>query len=391
MAYFPAYIDKTGLHTPSYEDIRNKLIDDAKNIYGQDIYLGEDSQDYQYISTISEKALDTFQIAHQVYNNRGPNGAIETGLDSVVKINGIKRKPYTYSICPVTISGSKDTLIKDGVILDKGNIKWEIPHEVVIPESGQIDVIAKCTIPGPIVANPGDLVDMFNPTYGWNGVYNKESAKLGSEIETDGELRKRQSQSTAQASSTLLEGTSGAVAQCNKVLRSKVYENDTNKTNELGLPPHSVTAVVEGGKDEEIAEAIRIHKGIGCYTNGDIEVVVKDEKGNNNKIRFFRPTYVDIEATINIKPLDCYTTATTESIKENLQTYLNSMEIGAGLSLSILWGVALQAMPDLRNPLFSIVGITASRVGETQSTEDIKLKFNEVCRGNVNLIKANII
>ncbi|KIN80932.1 baseplate J/gp47 family protein [Clostridium botulinum] len=389
MAYFAPYIDKTGLHMPTYIDVRDRLVEDARLIFGQDIYLGEDSQDYQWIATVSEKIYDAFQISQSVYNNRAPNTAIGTGLDSIVKINGIKRKAKDYSKCPVIISGVKNTTIKNGIVTDKGNIKWNLPYTVTIPESGQIEVMAVCQIPGPIVANPGDITEIYNPTFGWNGVYNEVNAELGAYVEEDPKLRKRQSQSTAQASLTMLEGTSGAVAQVKKVKRSRVYENDTNQIDELGLPPHSITVVAEGGEDKEIAEAIRIHKGIGCYTNGDVSIKIKGIEGP--PIRFFRPTYIDIEVTINIKPLSGYTTETTESIKKNLQTYLNSMEIGSNLSLSSLWGAALQAMPNLMDPMFSITGITAARVGEEQKPDDIELKFNEVCRGNINYITANII
>ncbi|MBD5572406.1 baseplate J/gp47 family protein [Clostridium botulinum] len=389
MAYFAPYIDRTGLHMPTYIDVRDRLIEDARLIFGQDIYLGEDSQDYQWIATVSEKIYDAFQISQSVYNNRAPNTAIGTGLDSIVKINGIKRKAKDYSKCPVIISGVKNTTIKNGIVTDKGNIKWNLPYTVTIPESGQIEVMAVCQIPGPIVANPGDITEIYNPTFGWNGVYNEVNAELGAYVEEDPKLRKRQSQSTAQASLTILEGTSGAVAQVKKVKRSRVYENDTNQIDQLGLPPHSITVVAEGGEDKEIAEAIRIHKGIGCYTNGDVSIKIKGIEGP--PIRFFRPTYIDIEVTINIKPLSGYTTETTESIKKNLQTYLNSMEIGANLSLSSLWGAALQAMPNLMDPMFSITGITAARVEEEQKPDDIELKFNEVCRGNINYITANII
>ncbi|BDR73323.1 hypothetical protein K144316041_20310 [Clostridium tetani] len=391
MSYFAPYIDKTGFHMPTYVDVRDKLIEDAKSIFGQDIYLDEDSQDYQWISTVSEKIYDAFQIAQHVYNNRGPNIAIGSGLDSIVKINGIKRKPETYSKCLVTISGIKNTVIKNGIAIDKGNIKWRLPGTIVVPESGQIDVLAICKISGPIVANPGDITGIYNPTYGWNGVYNKETAELGSYVEDDSKLRKRQSQSTAQASLTMLEGTSGAVAQIKNVRRSKVYENDTNLIDKRGLPPHSITVVVEGGEDKDIANAIWVHKGIGCFTNGDVTIKIIDKKGQVTPINFYRPKYVDIEVTINIKQLNGYTTETTESIKEKLQSYLNSLEIGSSLSLSSLWGAALQAMPNLMDPMFSITSITASRLGEEQKTKDIEMKFNEVCRGNINHITANVI
>ncbi len=166
MAYFAPYIDATGLHIPTYIDTRDQLISDAKQIFGQDIYLGIDSQDYQWIATVSEKIYDAFQLAQLVYNNRGPNVAIGSGLDSIIKINGIKRKTETYSKCQVTVSGTPRTIINNGIALDKGNIKWELPPSITIPSTGTIDVLATCEIPGPIVANPGDITSIFNPTYG---------------------------------------------------------------------------------------------------------------------------------------------------------------------------------------------------------------------------------
>lgn len=389
--YFAPYIDSTGLHIPTYLDIRDQLVSKAQEIFGQDIYLGNDSQDYQWIATIAEKMYDTLQVSQEVYNNRAPNTAIGSALDGVIKINGIKRKSASYSTVLVTITGVAGTVIKNGIVLNEGNIKWDLPTLVTIPDTGQIEVLATCEIAGPIVANPGDIINIFNPTYGWNGVYNLGNAELGANVEDDSKLRKRQSLSTAQPSRTMLEGTSGAVAQVKDVTRSKTYENDTNQVDSRGLPPHSITVVAEGGTNEDIANAMFIHKGIGCNTNGDITVNITDSKNQVTPIRFFRPTYIDIDVVINIKALNGYTTSITESIKGSLQSYLNEMDIGSELVISSLYGIALQAMSDLKNPSFSITSITAGRHGETPVSDEIILGYKETCRGNINYITANVV
>ncbi|MCB2297805.1 baseplate J/gp47 family protein [Clostridium tagluense] len=391
MAYFKPYIDMTGLHMPIYSDIRDQLIEDAKGIFGQDIYLGIDSQDYQFIATVSEKIYDAFQIAMLVYNNRGPNTAIGNGLDSIVKINGIKRNASVHSTCTVTLSGVPETIIKNGVICDIGSIKWDLPPSVTIPTTGTIDVLATCEIPGPIVSNPGAITGIFNPTYGWNGVYNKVNGELGSDIEDDSLLRIRQSNSTAQSSLSMLEGTKGSIAQIKGVTRSIVYENDTNIVDSNGLPAHSITAVVEGGNRLDIANAIFVHKGPGCLANGTTKVNVVDSKGQVTAIGFEIPDYTDIDVIVNIKQLTGYTTETTKGIKTNLQTYLNSLAIGSDVSISALWGIALQAMPNLAIPMYSITSITAATHGGTQSSADIAINYNNVCRGNINYITANVV
>ena len=70
MAYFAPYIDDAGLHVPTYADIRDDLVDDFKKIYGDDLYLGNDSQDYQMISAFALKTYDTIQLLQIVYNNQ---------------------------------------------------------------------------------------------------------------------------------------------------------------------------------------------------------------------------------------------------------------------------------------------------------------------------------
>ena len=50
MAYRAPYIDAAGLHITTYQEILEDMIADHKAIYGEDVYLEPESQDYQYIS-----------------------------------------------------------------------------------------------------------------------------------------------------------------------------------------------------------------------------------------------------------------------------------------------------------------------------------------------------
>ena len=75
MTYFAPYIDDAGLHIPTYGDIRDDLVAQFKAIYGQDIYLENDSQDYQMISAFALKTYDTMQLLQVVYNNHSPKTA----------------------------------------------------------------------------------------------------------------------------------------------------------------------------------------------------------------------------------------------------------------------------------------------------------------------------
>lgn len=388
--YFSPYIDASGFHIPAYTDIRDQLIEDAKSIFGQDIYLEDDSQDYQWISAVANIIYDSFLASQMVYNSRGPSTAIGSPLDVIVKLNGIKRKPAVYSTCYVTLTGTAGTMITNGIVSDVNGNSWSLNSPIILDGTGQATAFATCQASGPVTANPGQINKIMTPTYGWTSVTNAVAASIGSNVESDAELRSRQAVSTAQPSKTVLEGLKGAIAAVTGVTRFLVYENDTNVTDSKGLPAHSITSVVEGGDDSEIANAIFSKKSPGAYTNGTKAVSVADSYGTPATIRFYRPTYVDIDVVINVKQLAGYTSQATVDIKSAVAAYNNSLMIGDGLSISSLWGAALSANTVPNKPLFSITSLTAAKHGQPQGTADIPIAFNEVTRGTIQNIAVNV-
>lgn len=390
MAYTAPSIDSSGLHLPSYIDIRDDLIETAKTIFGADIYLGNDSMDYQFISAVALKMSDSLQGLQLAYNNRSPVTAIDAGLDAVVKINGIKRKKASYSTCEVILTGIAGTTILNGVVSDISGNNWSLPASVTIDISGTSTVSATCQVIGSIPALVGSINKIVTPTAGWISVTNTVAAIAGQPVETDSQLRARQSISTALPSQNLLEGTAAGIASVQNVTRWKVYENDTNVTDANGLPAHSITCVVEGGTDEDIAQQIYSRKGIGCYTNGTTSVSMIDSYGIPTMIRFYRPTYVDIDVTVNVKQLAGYTTANTAQIKQYVADYLNVLQIGDDLAVSSLWFAALSVNPNIHEPIFSITSLTAGKHSMSQGTSDIITAFNEVTQGNIANVTVNV-
>jgi uncharacterized phage protein gp47/JayE len=390
MGYFSPYIDSSGFHMPSYSDIRDQLVSDAKTIFGQDIYLEIDSQDYQWISAVANIIYDSFLTSQAVYNTRGPSTAIGSPLDIVVKLNGIKRLPAVYSTCYVTLTGTPGTTITNGIVGDVNGYKWSLSSPILLNESGSATALATCQTVGVITANVGDLNKIVTPTYGWTSITNAAAATVGANAETDAQLRSRQAISTANPSRTVLEGLKGSITAVQGVTRFIVYENDTNETDANSLPPHSVTVVVEGGTDNDIAQSIYKKKGPGCYTNGTTSVSVADAYSIPSTIRFYRPTYIDIDVVINVKQLAGFTSQTTTDIKNAVSAFNSSLSIGDDLAISSLWGAALSANSVPTKPLFSITGLTAAKHGETQGTTDIVTLFNEVTRGDVANITVNV-
>ena len=387
MGYVAPYVDEAGLHISGYPEIRDCLIEEMKGIFGQDIYLEPDSQDYQMISAFALMIYDTQQALLLAYQNNSPATAVHTGLDRIVAINGIRRKKAGYSSCAVKLSGTPHTKINQGIVADKRGQQWALPEQVTIGASGSVQVTAVCKSAGRMIANPGDIDTIVTPTKGWTAVENLVSAAVGAEEETDSALRIKQSASVANPSRSVFEGTIGAIANAPGVVRHAAYENDTDEVLN-GLPPHSITLVVEGGEDDQLGQLIYLHKTPGCYTNGDVVVQVAGAYGITTPIRFYQPGYVDVEVTVQIHPLSGYTDATVAAIRENIYTSINHLAIGQSAYTANLNGPVLEALG--QPPTFYVEQLTANRKNEAAASV-IEIGLIEAARIAMEDIRVEVV
>lgn len=379
MAYFAPYIDDAGLHVPTYADIRDDLIAQFKAIYGEDIYLGNDSQDYQMISAFALKTYDTMQMLQIVYNNQSTKTAIGTGLSSRVKLNGLRRKTATYSTCVLTLTGVPGTTIPAGIVEDTQGRKWLLPENTRF-DGETLEITAQCQDLGAIEAPVGTIAKISNPQYGWLTATNKVPAIKGRPIETDEELRRRQSISTAIPSQNMVNSTIAGIASVAGVTRYKVYENDTNSTDENGIPSHSIAAVVEGGLDGAVAEQIYLRKGPGCGTYGTTTIIYTNSDGLKNEIRFFRPSYQKISVKVAVKKYATYTTAVEGDIRRNIASYIDRLGIGGNVtSTGILTAIAA-SVDDALHPPFALQSVQLGKDGGVLGVADIEIPYNAIAK-----------
>ena len=379
MAYFTPYIDASGIHVPTYQDILDYYITQAKLIFGTDIYLGEDSQDYQMISIIARAAAASLQAAVDSYNARNPDNTFDDVLDGLIVINGIQRKPSTYSTVTVQLTGTPYTLIRGGVVQSVSGDKWNLPPEVVLDAAGQATVTATAQEIGEVVALSNEITKILTPTYGWSSVNNPDAADVGQPIETNAALKARRRVAVATPSVTPLESLAAGINNILGVTDFQVYENDTKETNAQGMPGNSITAVVKGGTNEDIAKTIATRKNMGVLSYGDVTVQVTNEYGAVQNINFFRPDTTPIYITVHITPRAGYTSEVATQIKQALINFIGTLQIGDNLYNSQLWEAVLSVSPDIK-PYFSIdpiQGITVGLTSDYRELQDLEATFKQ--------------
>lgn len=382
-----ATVTAEGITAPDYQTVLDTITGYFQQIYGSDAYLDPDSKDGQMVALVALAIHDANNTAISVYRSFSPATALGDALTSNVKINGITRRAATNSTVDLLLTGTVGTTITNGSVRDTNSVVWNLPATVVIGTDGTVVATATCANSGAVAAVAGSVNGINTPTRGWASVTNPLAATVGVAAETDAELRVRQSQSVALASLTPFDAVDGAIANVEGVTRHKLFENDTETTDANGLPPHSISAIVEGGDATEIANTIRSVKGQGVSTYGTTAVIVTDKYGNPYIIRFSRPVDVPVYVSITLKALTGYSSEVGDEIKAAVAAYINSLAIGDSVLLSRVYSPANLGVVSGGNArYYDIMELLIGRSSDDVAAANVVVAYDESASCSVDNI-----
>ena len=161
----------------------------------------------------------------------------------------------------IIIIGQTGQPVNNGIVSDGVN-QYSIPN-IIFPLSGTITVLATALKSGAISSPANSITQIITPTLGWQSVNNPSASILGAPVETDAELRLRQTKSTSLSALSPVEVLIAAIANISGIQLSAVYNNPTNSidttgsiSGAVGLTQHSIAIVTLGGDPLLIASAI---------------------------------------------------------------------------------------------------------------------------------------
>tara|TARA_R110000803_G_scaffold13482_1_gene37855 strand:- start:5925 stop:7340 length:1416 start_codon:yes stop_codon:yes gene_type:complete len=173
---------------------------------------------------------------------------------------------------------------------------------------------------------------------GIDSATNGEVATLGTLIETDAELRFRRETELSKTGSTSLEAIADRIDLVDSVVSTVILENYTDSVDGNGLAAHSFQAIVQGGEDQDIAEAIFNSKPVGIAMNGAESVAVEDRFGFSRNILFSRPTNIPIYIEITLTKFSDYPSDGDTQIKDALEAFgLDNLMAGDDVITSRLY------------------------------------------------------
>ncbi|HEH6263707.1 TPA: baseplate J/gp47 family protein, partial [Campylobacter jejuni] len=242
-----------------------------KNIF-PDINTDPSTPQGQIITSLTQTDLATISYLENLANAffLGGNGYF---LDLWAwNLFRVTRKQGIPSSALITIQGVAGTEIPEDFLISDNQYNYKISQSVIIPNTGTIDVLFYCTEINEFIANPNTITQIVTIVNGVERVNNTNMATPAILKETDGELFQRCVYFGSTARNASFRSILANVAEVIGVNRIAGAENVTNNPLEVSgvtLTPHSICLVVDGGENEDIANAMFNSRATGCDMVGD--------------------------------------------------------------------------------------------------------------------------
>lgn len=351
-------------------------------------------------------ALD--ETLQQAYNSKDPAKAVGYDLDVICALTGTSRSKGTASSVELTLTGTAGTIVPSGSVVKSATTgtSWTTDQTVTLT-GGTATVDATCTVVGPTQADAGTLTQISTTVGGWTGVTNTAPATPGTNAETDASLRIKRNTAVGRPGNNQVDSTLGELFAVDGVRRVKAYENDTSSAavsaeNPHGLPANSMSYIVDGGTDLDVAAAIYIKKnpGVKLYQAGtpvSVTVTSPTYPTNSKLIKFSRPVAVDMVIVVTVKDDGTLPSTAADEIKDAI------VKFGAGTLIDPEWGFVSdgfdigESVPyfTVATPVNKVIGSYGNSYIQTLTvnggTANVTVAFNELSRWTSGNITVTIV
>ena len=256
-------LTSAGLEIAEFVNIRDVLISRYKEIYGSDIDLNTANADGVFVNDLALIINNILQTMKNLYANLDINTASGIYLDNLCRYANITRFPATASSASLVVtnntSAEKTFGDLDGngntlntlTFVDKSGTEW-IGNAITLAAGASQEITVVCSIKGEVKA-PAGWITQTMLVLGL-GVNQAHDAILGTNVETDNELRLRRAQSSGANGTTVLESMTGALLAVSGIEDVKIYNNNTAE-DKTALDGTTVT-------NRSIYVILRQHEGL---------------------------------------------------------------------------------------------------------------------------------
>jgi uncharacterized phage protein gp47/JayE len=284
-----------------------------KATFGQNQQVDDPSGPWGELAAIlADRESELWDMGQGLYASRDPDQATGAALQAICAITGTLPQPATYSAVACTLTGTSGVVVpaKSVATVGQNGARFASQADATIGSDGTVaDVVFQAETSGPVAALAGTLNTIATPVGGWNAVTNQLDATQGLAADTDASLRLKRLVELNVAGSATKDAVRAEILRVSGVTSCSIFRNLTAVADANGLPPYSIEALVTGGADTDIWQALWKSVGGGTETYGDEVGTVIDAEGNPQPVAFSRPAILQVYASLSLKvdsawPLD---------------------------------------------------------------------------------------
>ena len=394
-----------GLKVSTYPQIVEMLKTRYQEIYGSDINVDPTTADGTWIHDIALLINNILQGMQTLYANMDVNTASGVFLDNLCQLSNVTRKSATSSTARVQIRniGNASVTLAGVTCIDTNGLTWSSPETINLAPSESINVNLSCDQTGSIEAPNGSITQVVNiQSNVLLSCTQVGDAVVGTETETDAELRARRNDSNSPIGITTIDSLVGALLNIAGVQDCVIVENKSQSTmttydgdDGTDIGSHSIYVVLrtQGTYNEDkVADTIyqKLTAGIGTNKSGhDNGGGWQDGAHGTGKSKDYYPqiygidnttfyttiywkqaTPVNPEIEITLDEKRYFSSNNVAEIGKGLIDYLNALHLNKSITKSEIADVVAELDPQFKGTsTYSVanVDIDAVLVGDNDT------------------------
>jgi uncharacterized phage protein gp47/JayE len=388
-------VTSAGFRVKTRERIVADMESAARGFFGENVNLSAKSPLGLFIQLLAWPISLVWLALEGVYNSSFVDTATGQSLDNVGKYIGIERRAATKATHNVRFTGTANTTVPAGFIVDTGGknpVEFEVLAEGTIGAGGTVELEIQCRQAGSIGNVPaGTISKIKNPVSGINQITHLALLSQGLDRETDLEFRERYKESVSKGGASTLESIMAAILEVPNVIQAVVFENDTMTTDSSGRPPKSIEAIVLGGEDADIGQAIFSTKAAGIQPYGHVTTRVTDRSGRVHQVSFTRAQEVDVYVKIQVAKNPGYPGDGDSRIKDQVISYIGGVDSHHIYNRGLLMGetvVYMQIPMAIDVPGIEDLTITIGTGPNPTGTANIPMQSHQKARTSLDKVEV---
>lgn len=315
------YVTDEGLVIPTIQQLLDIVAAELRSnpAVGPTLDVSPESPIGQLIGVFVSHVREDWEGLQIAYNGNDPDAAESFLLDALCKITGTTRAAATSSSFAgqgrIRLALNANVTVNAGALVSQAAnpaVVFVTTENIASTTAGIYAVAARCTQVGPIACPANTLTVINTPVVGWTAVTNPVDATLGTNTDSDAQLRVRRVNELEIASSGTVAAITAALLSyetddlVHPITDAITYENTSDYLDAFGRPPHSIEALLYDGDtpsvdDDTIAQLIWDNRGAGVATYGNTsDGVAVDYLGVQRLVNFSRPQIFALGLVITI-------------------------------------------------------------------------------------------